>query len=216
MKRVDEVVFVVDDDPSIRGAIKTLIETVGLHCEAFGSGIEFLAGKLPDMPSCLVLDVRLPGFGGLALQRELAERGIQIPVIFITGHGDIPMSVRAMKAGAVEFLTKPFRDQDLLDAIEQALERDSVGRSQRAELAALRQYYHALTPREREVMTWVVAGRMNKQIAADLGTTEKTIKVHRGQVMQKMRADSVAELVRMAERLGINPPAGEPSRTKVQ
>jgi FixJ family two-component response regulator len=208
MKRVDEVVFVVDDDPSMLAAIKTLIETVGLHCEAFGSGIEFLAGKLPDMPSCLVLDVRLPGFGGLALQRELAERGIQIPVIFITGHGDIPMSVRAMKAGAVEFLTKPFRDQEVLDAVEQALELDRRGRRRRAELAEVRERYGLLTPRECEVMTLVVAGRLNKQIAAELGASEKTINVHRGQVMQKMRAGSVAELVRMAERLSINPPKG--------
>jgi FixJ family two-component response regulator len=208
MTTENQMVFVIDDDPSMRTAIKRLIETVGLRVETFRSGREFLASTLPDVPSCLVLDVRLPGLSGLALQRELAERGIQIPVIFITGHGDIPMSVRAMKAGAVEFLAKPFRDQDLLDAVEKALEGDREARRQRAELAALRQHYESLTPREREVMRLVVAGRLNKQIGAELGTTEKTIKVQRGQVMQKMRADSVAELVRMTQKLGLNSPTG--------
>jgi len=206
MKTEDQVVFVIDDDPSIRQAIKTLIETVGLKGETFVSGQEFLQSKLPEVPRCLVLDVRLPGLGGLNLQRELSERGIQIPIIFITGHGDIPMSVQAMKAGAVEFLTKPFRDQDLLDAIELALERDRVSRKQQAEMAALRERYERLTAREREVMSLVVAGLLNKQIASEIGTSEKTVNVHRGQVMQKMQADSLAELVRLAEKIGINSP----------
>jgi len=206
MNREDQIVFVIDDDPSMRQAIKTLIETVGLKGETFVSGQEFLQSTLPEVPRCLVLDVRLPGLGGLNLQRELSDRGIQIPIIFITGHGDIPMSVQAMKAGAVEFLTKPFRDQDLLDAIELALERDRASRKQQAERAALKKRYETLTAREREVMSLVVAGLLNKQIASELGTSEKTVNVHRGQVMQKMQADSLAELVRLAEKIGINIP----------
>ncbi|HKX31790.1 MAG TPA: response regulator transcription factor [Blastocatellia bacterium] len=204
MIRSDQVVFVIDDDSSIRTAIKRLLEVVGLSVKTFGSGQEFLESKLPDTPGCVILDVRLPGYSGLALQVEMAERGIRFPVIFITGHGDIPMSVQAMKAGAVEFLTKPFRDQDLLDAVEKAIKRDRAARSQRFEIAALRERYALLTPREREVMALVVVGLLNKQIAIELGASEKTIKVHRSQVMQKMRAESFAELVRMADKLSLN------------
>jgi len=201
MKKADQLVFVIDDDPSMRTAIRELIEAVGLSCQTFESGQEFLTTKLPDVPSCLVLDVRLPGLSGLNLQRELTERDIQIPIIFITGHGDIPMSVQAMKAGAVEFLTKPFRDQDLLDAIDQATERDRSARRQRTEMGELGERFETLTPRERDVMQLVVDGLLNKQIAAELSVSEKTVNVHRSQVMQKMQADSLAELVRMAEKL---------------
>jgi FixJ family two-component response regulator len=201
MREPDPVVFVVDDDSSLRHALTNLLRSVGLRVETFGSAREFLAGPRPDAPGCVVLDVRLPGLSGLDLQRELAAAQMDLPIIFMTGYGDIPMTVQAMKAGAVEFLTKPFRDQDLLDAIQQALERDRVAWRQRAALAAVRQCYDRLTPREREVMRLVVAGWLNKQIAADLGTSEIMVKVHRGQVMRKMQAASVADLVRMAAHL---------------
>jgi FixJ family two-component response regulator len=198
-----QVVFVIDDDASMRDAVSRLLNAVGLTVQTFASAREFLAGRLPDVPGCAVLDVRLPGLSGLDLQREMVERGIHIPVIFITGHGDIPMSVQAMKAGAVEFLTKPFRDQDLLDAVRLGIQLDRQGRKERAELAELRDGLRQLTPREREVMSLVVAGLLNKQIALRLGTSEKTIKIHRSHVMQKMRADSLADLVRMCQKLGI-------------
>jgi FixJ family two-component response regulator len=198
---VAEMVFVIDDDESIREALKSLIRSVGLSVETFASAQDFLESSRPDVPSCLILDVRMPGLSGLDLQRDLAEAHIHVPIIFITGHGDIPMSVRAMKAGAVEFLTKPFRDQDLLDAIQQALERDRQVRSQQAGTAELRNRYHSLTPRETEVFALVVKGMLNKQIALQLGTSEITIKLHRRQVMEKMHADSLADLVRMAERI---------------
>ena len=206
MSEAAPVVFVVDDDPSVRRAIKRLVESVGLRAELFGSAQEFLRSERPDAASCLVLDIRLPGISGLDFQRELAKAAIHIPIVFITAHGDIPMTVRAMKAGAVEFLTKPFRDQDLLDAIQQGLERDRTRRAQEAEIATLRERFEALTPREREVLPWVVSGLPNKQIADAVGASEATIKVHRSQLMRKMGAASLADLVRMTEKNGLAVP----------
>jgi FixJ family two-component response regulator len=197
-------VFVVDDDPGVREGVGNLIRSVGLRPQLFAAAQEFLESPKPDAPACLILDIRMPGLGGLDCQRQLADAGIHIPIIFMTGHGDIQMSVRAMKAGAIDFLTKPFRDQDLLDAIQQAIERDRLRRAEEAGNASLRECFASLTRREREVMAWVVAGRLNKQIAAEIGISEITIKVHRSQVMRKMRAGSVADLVRMAGRLGLS------------
>jgi FixJ family two-component response regulator len=202
MTTTEPTVFVIDDDKAIRSAIKNLLESVGLRAEVFSTPREFLKEGHKDKPGCLVLDVRLPGASGLDFQHELAKANVEIPVIFITGHGDVPMSVQAMKAGAVDFLTKPFRDQDLLDAIQRAIGRDQARRQLETEGVDIRNRFNSLTPREREVMSLVVAGLLNKQVAAQMSTSETTAKIHRGQVMRKMQAQSLPDLVRMSERLG--------------
>lgn len=202
-KEPPPTVVIVDDDPAVREALDSLLRSVGLDVRLFGSAPEFLKAEIPDVPSCLVLDVRLPGRSGLEFQRELAAANIHVPIIFITGHGDIPMSVKAMKGGAVEFLTKPFRDQDLLDAIQLALARDRARREEERSVASLRKRFETLSPRERQVMAHVVRGRLNKQIAGDIGISEITVKVHRGQVMRKMKASSVPDLTRMADKLNL-------------
>jgi len=199
----EPIVFVIDDDASVREALRNLFRSVGLRVEVFGSASEFLQSKLPDIPGCLILDIRLPRVSGLDFQGELADAGIHIPIIFMTGHGDIPMSVRAMKAGAVDFLTKPFRDQDMLDAVTTAIERDRNNRNEAKSLSRLQALFATLTPREQEVMALVTAGLMNKQIAAEIGIAEITVKIHRGHIMKKMAAKSLADLVRMAQTLGI-------------
>jgi FixJ family two-component response regulator len=214
VKDANAVVFVVDDDSSVREAIGSLIRLAGLRVETFETAQEFLRSKRLDVPGCMVLDVELPGLSGLDLQRELVAHGIKLPIIFITGYGDIPMSVRAMKAGALEFLTKPFRDQDLLDAIQQALERDRAARHHSREIAELRERFDALTSREREVMNLVVAGWLNKQIGFELGISEITVKIHRGRVMNKMGAQSLAELVRMTERLELPTAKNQSAKTR--
>jgi FixJ family two-component response regulator len=203
MATAETMVFVIEDDPSFRRSTEALIGSAGFNVQTFSSAEEFLCSRRPDVPACLVLDVRLPHLSGLDLQRELAKTSVEIPIIFITGHGDIPMTVQAMKGGATEFLTKPFREQDLLDAINKGINFDRAARLQRAKLGDLRRRYHSLTAREREVMAHVVTGMLNKQVAQELGTTEKTIKVHRGHIMQKMGVKSFADLVRAAEKLGI-------------
>jgi len=203
MKASESIVFVVDDDPSVRETLADLIASVGLSVLAFKSAREFLESRRPDAPACLVLDVRLPGLNGLDLQRELLRIEAPIPIIFITGHGDIPMTVRAMKEGAVEFLAKPFRDQDLMDAIQHAIEIDRIARQERTIVAEVRRCYESLTKREREVMKLIVSGLLNKQIAAQLGSSETTVKMHRGQIMHKMKAQSAVQLARMAEKIGI-------------
>ena len=214
MKDANSIVFAVNDDSSIREGIKSLISLIGLRVKTFGTAREFLRKERPDLPGCIVLDVELPGLSGLDLQRELAAHGIKLPIIFITGYGDIPMSVRAMKAGATEFLTKPFRDQDLLDAIQQALERSRAAIQHSRETAELRKRFDALTSREREVMSLVVAGWLNKQIGFELKISEITVKIHRGRVMNKMGAQSLAELVRMTERLEIPTMKDQPAKTR--
>ncbi len=200
---LEPLVFVIDDDAGVRQALKSLLQSVGLKVETFGSTTEFLSGKMPNVPSCLVLDVRLPGVSGLDFQAELGKANVQIPIIFITGHGDIPMTVRAMKAGAVEFLPKPFRDQDLLDAVSVGLDRDRARREGERAASLLHTSFQSLTNREQQVIALVTSGLMNKQIAAEIGVSEITVKVHRGNVMRKMGAKSLAELVRMADALGI-------------
>jgi FixJ family two-component response regulator len=197
------VVYVIDDDPPMREALMSLFRSVGLHVETFGSASEFLEKKLPDAAICMVVDIRLPGLSGLDFQAELIKANINVPIIFITGHGDIAMTVKAMKAGAVEFLTKPFRDQDLLDAVKLALEKDEAKRKSQKTIAGVRSLFESLTPREQEVIEWVTAGLMNKQVAAEMGVSEITVKVHRGNVMRKMGANSLADLVRMADMLSI-------------
>ena len=204
----DPAVFVVDDDPSVRDSLSNLFRSVGLRTEVFGSAHEFLQHKPPDVPSCLILDIRLPRLSGLDFQAELAKADIHIPIIFMTGHGDIPMTVRAMKAGAVDFLTKPFRDQDMLDAVTTAIERDRNRRDEAKALAHLRAAFATLTARERQIMTLVTAGLMNKQVAAEIGVAEITVKIHRGHIMRKMAAKSLPDLVRMAQMLGIGQASG--------
>ena len=203
MGDAESIVFIIDDDELYRASAERLVRSVGFSVQSFASADDFLCSRRPNLPSCLILDVRLPGLSGLDLQQELANAGVHLPIIFVTGHGDIPMSVQAMKAGAVEFLTKPFRDQTLLDAISQALQRDRVARRQRARNTELHRRYESLSAREREVFKCVISGMLNKQIADELGTTERTIKFHRGHIMQKMQVKSLVELVRMAEALGI-------------
>ena len=215
MSEAPGVVLVIDDDVSIREALRRLISSVGLQVEVFGSAREFLDRKLPDMPACMTLDIRLPGISGLDLQRQLAEANIRIPIIFVTGQGDIAMSVRAMKAGAVDFLTKPFRDQELLDAVFHAVEQDRVRRQREAETTTLQDHFRSLSSREREVLNWIVSGLLNKQVAAEIGTTEATVKFHRGQLMRKMSADSLADLVRMAGKLGISVRGSGPGKGPV-